>query len=593
MNGTRALVALASGLTLLALAACDDSHDSPDPGRSDRVEDAHFVERVPGTKEPHRHGPAAPVEGARTGGTVIVYLPGAPGPDTLDPTDAWSVVGNAIQQGLVSRALTQYVVGDDGAPVLVPDLATDLGRHNDDYTEWTFTIRDDATWQDGSPVTADEVAFGICRSLDTDTFKSGPGTQYSRTYFAGADDYDGPYTGDDPDCEQWSGISVKGQDVTISMSRPFPDMDYWGTFMAMGPVPLGEASAPATYAHEPLANGPYEIERWDPQEQLVLVRNEAWVADSDPGRHQYPDRWVFEFNQGQAKVDEIMLSDSSRSRAAVATSVGSGRYREAERLLGRRLVHTSSGCVATLAPDNTRITDPRVRRALAYAYPYEDVWLASGEVPGVTRSPAGSLMPPGMPGRPKGQGDDEQIDHDPARARALLAEAGWGDEPYPITMIYYELDPQAVAAQQQITTGLEAGGFSVRAIPVQQSPYNIWLDPDSALNRRLNLRAANLCPAWPGGSALLPPLLGTGGVYNTARFSEPEVDDEMERIATLPVEEQPAAWGRLDARVMRRWFPVVPVAYVNRLFLFGADVGNPSGDASMGTPNYKDLYVVP
>ena len=44
---------------------------------------------------------------------------------------------------------------------------------------------------------------------------------------------------------------------------------------------------------------------------------------------------------------------------------------------------------------------------------------------------------------------------------------------------------------------------------------------------------------------------------------------------------------------MERWFPVVPVAHVNRLFAFGTHIGNPGGDASMGTPDYKDLYVVP
>ena len=115
------------------------------------------------------------------GGTITVYLPGDPGPDTLDPTGGWSVTGNSIQQALTSRSLTQYVRDEDGQPVLVPDLATDLGTPNEDFTEWTFTIRDDATWEDGKPVTADEVAFGICRSLDSEAFPSGPGTEYSKT----------------------------------------------------------------------------------------------------------------------------------------------------------------------------------------------------------------------------------------------------------------------------------------------------------------------------------------------------------------------------------------------------------------------------
>lgn len=587
MRGTRPLV-VATGAALM-LAACSGAHtergwESPRPGE--------YAQPAGVSKDPTRRGPAPAVEGATSGGTITVLLPGAPGPDTLDPTGGWSVTGNAIQQALVSRSLTQYARGDDGRPVLVPDLATDLGRPNGDFTEWTFTIRDDATWEDGAPVTTEEVAFGICRSLDSGAFPSGPGTEYSTHYFAGAEDYAGPYTGADPGCDDYAGISVDGQDVTIEMDRPFPDMDHWGAVMAMGPAPLGAASEPSTYAQRPLATGPYEVESWEPAEELVLVRNDEWEPGSDPARHQYADRYVFKFNQDQARVDEIMLSGSTAGRTAVSTSVGSGRYREASALLGDRLVQQATQCVSTIAPDHTRITDIRVRRALAHAYPYEDVWLAAGEVPGVTRVPAGSIMPPGMAGRRDVHVDGEQVTYDPERSRELLAEAGHGDEPYPITMAYNELDPLATAAQGQLTTGLEEGGFDVTAIPVQQSTYSVWLDPDNEVNQRLNLRGVSWCPMWPAGSALLPPLLRSGAPFNTAHFAEPSIDRSMDDIADLPVEEQAAAWGELDERVLTDHLPIVPTAYANRLFAFGDRVGNPTGEGSLGAPNYKDLFVV-
>ena len=49
--------------------------------------------------------------------------------------------------------------------------------------------------------------------------------------------------------------------MTIKMAMPFPDMDYWGAFMAMGPAPLGNASKPPNYGRSPLSNGPYKVER--------------------------------------------------------------------------------------------------------------------------------------------------------------------------------------------------------------------------------------------------------------------------------------------------------------------------------------------
>ena len=98
-------------------------------------------------KDGERQGPAAEVEGASAGGTITVYLPDDPGPEDLDPTNGWSVTGNSIQQALTHRSLTQYARDNEsGEMILVPDLATDLGAPNEDFTEWTFTIRDDATW---------------------------------------------------------------------------------------------------------------------------------------------------------------------------------------------------------------------------------------------------------------------------------------------------------------------------------------------------------------------------------------------------------------------------------------------------------------
>ena len=583
-------LAIVAGAALLTLAACGGG--ASDDGDAGGGTERKFGEQGGGTKDAQRQGPAAEVEGATAGGTITVYMPGEYGPDSLDPTSGWSVAGNSIQQALTSRSLTQYVRDENGQPVLVPDLATDLGTPNDDFTEWTFTIREDATWEDGKPVTAEEVAFGICRSLDSEAFPAGPGTEYSKTYFAGAEDYEGPYTAKDPNCEKWDGISVDGQDVTIKMSVPFPDMDYWGAFMAMGPAPLGDLSDPVRYSQRPLANGPYKIDSYKPNEELVLVKNDQWVPESDPGRHQYADEFVFKFNQDQAKVDEIMLSGNADSQTAVSTALGSDKYNDANGQLGERLVQQTSQCVAAMMPDYTKITDINVRKALAYAYPYEDVWIASAEVPGVTRIPANSVMPPGMAGKRDFQVDGEQITYDPERAKELLAEAGHGDEPFEITMLYYEVDPLAKAAQDQITKGFEASGFAVKAIPVQESPYNIWQNPDNKVNKQLNLRGVSWCSDWPSGSTMIPSLLRTGATYNSAFFSEPEIDEEIKRVDTLPLEEQADAWGALDEKIMTEYFPIIPTAFRNDLFVFGEKIGNPTGDGSIGAPNYKDLYVM-
>ncbi len=555
MRRNKPLAAVA-GIALLSLAACGGGGSDTPSGSDPSKTFTSAAETI--DKNPDMEGPAPEVDGAAEGGTITVYLPSDPGPDSLDPTDGWSVTGNSIQQALTHRSLTQfYRDPDSGEMILVPDLAVDLGTPNEDFTEWTFQLRDNATWETGDPITAEEVAFGITRSLDSEAFPSGPGTEYSTKYFAGADDYKGPYTDKK---KSYDGITFDNDanTVTIKMSTPFPDMDYWGTFMAIGPAPLGKTSNPPDYGKRPLSNGPYKIESFRANEELVLVRNDQWDPASDPARHQYADSFVFKFDQDQTQVDQIMLSGNTDSQTAVSAAIGSENYREASSELGDRLVQQSSQCTSTITPDYSKITELEVRKAIAWAYPYEDIWLAGGEVPGVTRVPANSVMPPGMAGKRDYFVDGEQFTYNPERSKELLAEAGYEPGEYELTYVFRDDDPLGVAANKQQVAGFEEAGFKVKSIPIQESPYNVWLDPDSKINKKLNLRGVNWCSDWPSGLTFIPPLLGEGSVYNTAGFAEPEITDRMDEIPTLPQEEQADAWGALDEQIGDRVLPDDP-----------------------------------
>ena len=60
----------------------------------------------------------------------------------------------------------------------------------------------------------------------------------------------------------------------------------------------------------------------------------------------------------------------------------------------------------------------------------------------------------------------------------------------------------------------------------------------------------------------------------------------------MPLEEQADAWGALDEKIMTEYFPIIPTAFRNDLFVFGEKIGNPTGDGAIGAPNYKDLFVI-
>ncbi|WP_122817770.1 ABC transporter substrate-binding protein [Nocardioides pantholopis] len=578
MKRTKSLAAVACVALVSTLAACGGSSDDDSGGNTNTRE---FQEAGSGfEKVADAQGPAPEVKGATTGGDITVLIPSDPGPEDLDPANGWSVLGNSIQQALSQRSLTQYRRNADGEMELVPDLATDLGTPNEDFTEWTFTLKDGVKWETGAPVTAEEIKYGIERTFDTETFTSGPGQVYSVENIDCGEGYAGPQDGDCP------GITVSGQDITIKMKVPFPDMDFWGAFMAIGPVPLENSEFPA-YGRKPLSTGPYKIQEFRVNESLTLVKNPEWDPATDPARHQYADTFTFKFDQDQEKADQILLSDNASSATTISNNLGATNVAALEQALGDNFVQQTGQCVSYKNPDYTKITDINIRKAIALAYDFDNIMLAQGEVPSVTRIPASTIMPPGMSGRNE-YGDT--ISYQPDKARELLKEAG--AEGYKLTMIYDDSAAELKAAAEQEKKGYEAAGFTVEMIPFQEDYYALYDDQDSPINKKLNLRNSNWCSDWPSASTMIPPLVLTGQPYNTSYFSEESVDDRIKEIATLPIEEQPAAWGELDETIATEYFPLIPLAYRNDLFGAGAKIGGFSGDAAMSAINYKDLFVI-
>lgn len=580
MKRTKSL-AVVAGFAMVTLAACGGDGGGGNAGGNNPSEFINPESEF--GKVADAEGPAPEVEGATTGGTITVAIPGDPGPEDLDPANGWSVLGNSIQQALTHRSLVQFRRDQEtGAMELVPDLATDLGRPNEDFTEWTFTIKD-VNWENGNPITAEEVKYGVERTFDSETFTSGPGQVYSVSNFDCGEGYTGPQDGDCP------GITVDGQDITFKMQGPFPDMDFWSTFMAIGPIPLENSEFPA-YGRMPLSSGPYKIKEFRVNESLTLEKNPEWDAASDPARHQYADEWVFKFDQDQEKTDQLLLSDSADAQTTVSNGLGATNVAALRDALGDNFIQQTGQCVSYRTPDYTKITDINIRKAIAWGYDFENIVLAGGNIPGVTRIPASTIMPPGMSGRKEYFPDGEQFTYDPEKAKALLAEAG--EEGYKLTFVYDDSDAEAKAAAEQEKKGYENAGFTVEMIPYQEDAYALWDDAESPINAKLNLRSVNWCSDWPSASTMIPPLVQSGQPYNTSYFSETEVDDRIKEIATLPLEEQAPAWGDLDELIGTKYFPMIPTAYRNDLFGAGSKIGGFTGDAAMSAIYYKDLFVI-
>jgi peptide/nickel transport system substrate-binding protein len=573
----------ALGVAALLATACGGSDDTTDDtsGRDLDIGASGLLQ------DPTAEGPAPEIEGAQEGGTITVLS--SLGFNTIDPAEIYYVNTNAVMHSLVTRSLTQYRWNEEeGDFELVPDIATDLGTPNEDFTEWTFTIKDNIRFEDGTEVTAAEVKYGLERSMDREQFPEGP--EYGNQYFAGGLKYKGPYTGNGAECDC---IQANGQELTITMDKPFPSLNYYMTFPVSSPVPLDGADDPAEYALHPLATGPYMIQDYEPETSLTLVKNPEWDPATDPARHQYVDGYDMKFLEDLSAVDQLLIADQGNAQTSLTyDNILAPDYQTAKQEAPDRIVEGADDCQFYLYPDNRKIQDPRIRKAMALAYPYKDAWLAGGEIPGVTRSPETMIVPRGTAGRPEGDlaydafGVDGQ-NTDPEGARALLEEANAVG--FELKFLYSSDDPAQVDVKDVLVRAWREAGFEPKPVATTIAEFStIRADP----NADINYRTGGWCDDWPTPESWIPPLFQTDQYANYAYFSNKQIDRQISEIQAMPLDQQLEEWPALENEIMTKHVPLIPLGKGGVAMLRGSRVNEMFVDsANGGMPYFKDLWI--
>ncbi|WP_340540073.1 ABC transporter substrate-binding protein [Nocardioides sp. GXZ039] len=581
---------------MFALAACggggDDGDGDGNGGRggvsSDDTSKAGDGGDTGEGQDPNRVDGPVTIDGATEGGTVTV-LSNA-GLNTMDPSEAYYQNTTSILTSLVTRQLTQYVYDEESETmILIPDLATSLGEPSDDFKTWTFELKDGIKYEDGTPVKPEDFVYAAARSMDRTQFPEGPA--YSNDFFKGGSTYEGPFTGKGLD--GFDAVTVEGNKLTYHMDTPFPDLPYWLSFAAMGPIPEKQGSDPAAYALHPLATGPYKFADYTPEKALTLVRNDQWDPNSDPGRTAYPDSYNFKLQEASEKIDELMVGDKGDAQTTLTyDDVLSANYRDMNE--SGRLVVGSFPLTSYWGMDYRKITDLKVRQALAYAFPYADFYRATGLIDGVTAIPGSTLMPPGTPGRVEFNPipDHEIGTTDTDKAKQLLEEAGAVG--FEIKWPYANDDEQAVAGKNAIVASLEKAGFKASPLPTTVAELStVRADPDADIN----VRPAGWIADWPSGGSWFPPVIqstnlqkeGLGSNYSV--FNEPAIDQKIKDILQMDVEEQPAAWGALDEEVMTDYLPLFVTRYGGVAQQHGSKIMGHYIDNTIGMPTWKNIYV--
>jgi ABC-type transport system substrate-binding protein/ABC-type dipeptide/oligopeptide/nickel transport system permease component len=350
-------------------------------------------------------------------------------PPTLDPTSGAAAAIDEVTYRTIFEGLTTL----DPTGRAVPLLATrwDMAP---DARSYVFHLRPNVRFQDGTPFDAHVVAFSLMRAT-----ASGSSNALAEAL------------GEIEAVEMLDPLTVRIRLRTADAALP--------SLLAYGDAVMVAPQSVANLATRPIGTGPFRFADWRRGDRLTLVRNDAyWGA-----------------KPSLARLDFRFIADPA---AAYAATRGHAidlfpDYPAPENLAGLardpslKVVSGPSEAEVILALNNARgpFNDIRVRRAIAHAIDRRAI--IDGAMYGYG-TPIGSHFPPQSPDHVDLAG---LYPHDIARARALLAEAGY-PHGFAATL---KLPPPSYARRsgEVVAAQLRAIGIRVTIVPVEWAQ---WLD---------------------------------------------------------------------------------------------------------------------
>ena len=314
---------------------------------------------------------------------------------------------------------------------------------SDDGTRLTFTLRDGATFHNGSPVTAADVKASYERILDEATGAA------TRANFLSIESIEIP----------------NRQTVVFHLSRQDAPILTAMTDLNAAIVPSGEIAA-GTVGTQAIGSGPFRLETWRPNEISVLTANPDWWGDGPLidgiEVRVMPDESAILAALRTGAIDFALLNDP-----LVASLVA----RESELQLNR--APAISYHVLQLNPSRPPLDNLAVRQAIACAIDRQQVLdtasLGEGQVTGPLTIPAYRSDPATL----------FCYERDVELATRLLADSGHADDIKLTVIGAHGEPPTAVAEAQVIQSQLAEIGIEVEIEMLELNVYiDRWLNAD-------------------------------------------------------------------------------------------------------------------
>ncbi len=491
---------------------------------------------------------------------------------SVDPQIVEDVSGSEIVRDLFEGLLNQNAAGE-----LVPGVA-ESWEANEDNTQWTFTLRDNAMWSDGTPVTAGDFVYSWRRLIDPET--ASPYAWFGELMsIQGA----GAIINGEAATDTLGVEATDDHTLVVNLSAPLPYFPAMTTHASTFPSPswvIEEHGDEWTRPENIVSNGAYVLSEHVPNERSVRVRNDMYW---DNEHTVIEEVTALVINDENVALTRYMAGELDR------TEVPTGEFPRLQEEYPDQAISFPRLCNYyynfNLGPNGPEaLQDVRVRQALSLAVDRNvitDQVLQGGQIPAYTFTP-GSTANFTVPDVPFAQMTQAERD---ARAVELLAEAGYGpDNPLTLDILYNTSDAHA-----EIATVMAQMWTQKLGVQTTQSNMEWQTFLEVRGEGEYEVSRGAWCGDYNEASTFLD-LLTTPSGYNDAKYSNEEVDALMQEAKTMS--DPSANYTRVE-EIVAEEMPVIPVYHYAGVYMMDEGIV-PSWPVNNVEQNWysKDLYRV-
>ena len=468
-----------------------------------------------------------------------------------------------------------------------PDLATGMPVVSDGGLKVSVTIRSGLMWNTtpARPVTVADVVRGIKRACNPSPVSFGGMSDFKAT-IVGLTQFCAGYPAASAtsaavmkkyiEGHNVSGITTSGNTITFKLTEPAAWFTGAMTLPPFSAVPIeaenGLPGSPTVYDHM-YSDGPYEITSYTPAKSITFARNPEWKASTDPLRKAYVNAINVDETGNQTTIYQQMGTNSASlgmSWDALAPPAAEPGMINVIKSggdtvnLGSTFSSNPYLVFNTISPNNTgALGKAAVRQALSYAIERSQLIKTFGGPQ--TNVSITHVLPPGIDGAQDVPANYDPYPYDPAKAKSMLAAAGFtAAHPLQLKFLYRSDSQGSTKGFNNISSQLDSlGSVNVTGVPTNESDfYGKYLyagAPSPASKGVWDVALAGWGPDWFGNSAVtyFNPLFSSPGGFpenggsNFGYFSSPAVNALITQALAQPTETAADVyWAKADEEVM-------------------------------------------